>query len=61
MRQRGKVLDGAERAREKRMARDADARAVALGQKSAADVRRANGKFAFPHVRIRLDAVRSFT
>lgn len=45
-------LDPAERAREKQESRDADARALASGAKSAAQLRRENGVFAFRNVRV---------
>ncbi len=45
-------LDVAERAREKQRSRDEDARALASGEKTREQLRRENGVFAFPHVRI---------
>ncbi len=47
-------LDPKERAREKRQSREADARALASGEKSRADLRRENGHFAFAKVRVSL-------
>jgi hypothetical protein len=43
-----------ERAREKKQSRDEDARALASGAKSLAELRRENGVFAFPNVRVSL-------
>jgi hypothetical protein len=43
-----------ERAREKQRSRDEDARALASGEKSRDDLRRENGHFAFPNVRVSL-------
>jgi len=45
-------LDPAERAREKQRYREADARALAAGAKTQAELRRENGVFAFPKVRV---------
>lgn len=47
-------LDPAERAQEKRRSRDEDARALASGVKSLAQLRREKGVFAFPKVRVSL-------
>jgi hypothetical protein len=43
------------RAVEKQASRDADARAVASGEKSRAQLKVENGAFAFPRDRIRLE------
>ncbi len=51
-------LDGAERAREKSLSREEDARALASGAKSRAQLRRENGLFAFPNVRVSLRGVK---
>lgn len=51
-------LDASERAREKQRAREEDARALASGEKTQAELRRENGHFAFPKVRISLRGVR---
>jgi hypothetical protein len=45
-------FDPEERAREKQASRDHDARDLASGNKSREQLRRENGHFAFPHVRI---------
>jgi hypothetical protein len=45
-------FDPQERAREKQRSRDEDARALASGQKSRERLRRENGHFEFPNVRI---------
>ena len=47
-------LDPAERAREKYLSREEDARALVSGEKSRAQLRRENGLFAFPNVRVSL-------
>jgi hypothetical protein len=47
-------LDPEERAREKQLSREADARALASGEKSRDELRRENGHFAFPNVRVSL-------
>jgi hypothetical protein len=47
-------LDPQERAREKQRSRDADARALASGEKSRDELRRENGHFAFPNARVSL-------
>ena len=47
------TFDPAERAREKQASRDADARALASGEKSRAQLKAENGAFAFPRARIR--------
>jgi hypothetical protein len=47
-------LDPEERAREKQRSRHEDARALASGEKSRDDLRRENGHFAFPNVRVSL-------
>lgn len=48
-------FDPAMRAREKAASREADARALESGEKSASDLRRENGAFAFPRDRIVID------
>jgi hypothetical protein len=45
-------LDPKERAREKQLSRQEDARALASGEKSREELRRENGHFVFPNVRI---------
>jgi len=47
-------LDPAERAREKQLSREEDARALASGAKSRAQLRRENGLLAFAKVRVSL-------
>jgi hypothetical protein len=47
-------FDQQERAREKQLSRDADARALASGEKSRDELRRENGHFAFRNVRVTL-------
>jgi len=47
-------FDAQERAREKQASRDADARALASGEKSRDDLLRENGHFVFPKVRVSL-------
>ena len=47
-------FDPQERAREKQLSRDADARAPASGEKSRGELRRENGHFAFQNVRVSL-------
>jgi hypothetical protein len=47
-------FDPKERAREKQRSRDEDARALASGEKSREQLRRENGHFVFPNVRISL-------
>jgi hypothetical protein len=47
-------LDPQERAREKQRSRDADARALASGEKTRDELRRENGHFAFRNVRVSL-------
>jgi hypothetical protein len=54
MAQRPDRLDPVERAREKRQSRDEDARALASGAKSQAQLCQENGVFAFPNVRVSL-------
>ena len=54
MDQESERLDPAERAREKSLSREEDARALASGAKSLAQLRRENGLFAFPNVRVSL-------
>jgi hypothetical protein len=44
-----------ERGREKAMSRDADAQALASGEKTQAQVRAENGAFAFPRERVHVD------
>jgi hypothetical protein len=56
----GASYQPAVRAREKQAAREADARALASGEKSPEELRRERGAFAFPHVRIDLDGVIAF-
>ena len=51
-----KVFDPNERAREKAASRAEDARAIAVGEKSAEQVRRENASFAFENVRLRYPA-----
>jgi hypothetical protein len=45
-------LDPKERAREKQLSREEDARALASGEKSREQLQRENGHFVFPSVRI---------
>jgi hypothetical protein len=45
-------LDPKERAREKQRSREEDAQALASGEKSREQLRRENGHFVFPNVRI---------
>jgi hypothetical protein len=52
-------LDSARRALEKARQREADARALALGEKSRQELQAENGAFAFPRSRIRLDLSRT--
>jgi hypothetical protein len=47
-------FDPQERAREKQLSRDADAHALASGEKSRDELRRENGHFAFRNVRVTL-------
>ncbi len=47
-------FDPEERAREKQRSREDDARALASGEKSREELRRENGHFAFPNVRVSL-------
>jgi hypothetical protein len=54
MTQEPECLDPVERAREKQASRDEDARALASGAKSRAQLHRDNGVFVFPHVRVSL-------
>lgn len=49
----------AQRAHEKAASREADARALASGEKSREQLRAENGAFAFPPDRIRLDFSRA--
>jgi hypothetical protein len=49
------ILDPVERAREKALSREDDARALATGEKSRVDLRRENAAFAFPRGAIRVD------
>ncbi len=51
-----KVFDPAERAREKAASRAEDARAIAAGEKTPAQVSQENASFAFPGARIRFPA-----
>jgi hypothetical protein len=48
-------FDPVARAAEKQASRDDDARAVASGEKSRAQLKVENGSFAFPRKRIRLE------
>ena len=48
-------LDVAECAREKAASREADARALASGEKSREELRAENGAFGFPPERVRVD------
>jgi hypothetical protein len=54
MQKEPKPLDPKEREREKKLSRDEDARALAAGEKSRDELRRENGHFAFPRVRVSL-------
>jgi hypothetical protein len=47
--------DASDRALEKAISRDRDARAIASGEKSQAQMREENGAFAFPRVRVSID------
>lgn len=49
-----KSSDPKKRAREKQRSREEDLRALASGEKSREQLRRENGIFAFPNVRISL-------
>jgi hypothetical protein len=51
--------DASERASEKAMSRDADARALASGEKTQAELCAENGAFAFPRDRIHVDFSRA--
>jgi len=55
MAQKKQVLDAKARAKEKQLSREADERAVGSGDKSQDRLRRENGFFAFPKVRIHID------
>jgi hypothetical protein len=55
MAQKKQVLDTTARAKEKQLSREADERAIASGEKSQNQIRRENGFFAFPKVRIHID------
>lgn len=59
MKPRVESYSPAERAREKAVSREADARALASGEKSREQLRVENGAFAFPPERIRLDFSRA--
>lgn len=48
------TFDPKQRAAEKQASRDEDARALASGEKTVADLRRENSAFAFPRDRVRL-------
>jgi hypothetical protein len=48
------TFDPAVRAAEKQASRDADARALASGEKSRAQLKAENGAFAFPRDRVRI-------
>jgi hypothetical protein len=52
-------FDPDDRAREKQISREEDARALSSGAKSPAQVRRENGVFAFPNVRVSLRGAKS--
>jgi len=52
-------FDSKERAREKQISRDEDARALASGEKSHADLRRENGHFVFPRVHVSFRGAKS--
>ena len=47
-------FDPSARAHEKQLSREEDARALVSGEKSPDELRRENGHFAFPHVRVSL-------
>ena len=49
-----KPLDPKERAREKQRSREDDSRALVSGEKSREQLRRENGHFTFPNVRVSL-------
>jgi hypothetical protein len=54
MAQEPERLDPKERTREKQRSREEDARALASGEKSPADLQRENGHFSFPNARASL-------
>ncbi|MCU0659071.1 MAG: hypothetical protein MUF64_28585 [Polyangiaceae bacterium] len=49
-----------ERAQQKQLEREQDARALASGEKTREQLRAERGVFAFPSVRLRLDLVKLF-
>jgi hypothetical protein len=51
-------FDPEKRAQEKQASREADARAIASGRKSAEQIREENGAFSFPRDRMRIVAYR---
>ena len=51
-------FDLKERASEKQLSREADVRALALGEKDRDELARENGAFAFPRERVRIVAYR---
>jgi hypothetical protein len=53
--------DPKKRAEEKERSREHDARALASGEKSAEQLRRENGRFAFPSIRINYLAAKSLS
>ena len=55
MKARVEILNVAERMREKAASREADARAVASGEKAYENLRKENAAFAFPPERVRID------
>lgn len=54
-------FDRGQRAAEKQASRDEDARSLASGEKSRADLRRENGALAFPNSEIAWDEIQSLT
>jgi hypothetical protein len=54
-----KVFDPRARAEEKQHSREDDRLALERGEKTLEELRRENGSFAFPHVRIDLDGAES--
>jgi hypothetical protein len=55
MKPRVENLNVAERVREKVVSREADARALASGEKSRQELRAENSAFGFPRGRVRVD------
>jgi hypothetical protein len=51
-------LDPQERAREKQRSREADARALASGEKSREQLQRENGHFSFPNARVSMQGIK---